>query len=167
MHDAPIQEARFAVAAAAPHLSPRAAANQSPLRPPPYAGLDISGCGRLGDAALQVVGASLTALAALHARNCPRFTDRGLSQLTPLHASLLRLRLGPTPRVSDAGVAHVGYLTSLTSLELRGCPLVTGGGMTGLSRLRCLSILDVAGCGLGVEGILALSPLTGLAQVEF
>ncbi|KAI8477483.1 MAG: hypothetical protein J3K34DRAFT_515809 [Monoraphidium minutum] len=134
---------------------------------PRLTSLDVSGCVRLGDAALSSVCARAPALAALAAAECQRFTDRGAAQLPRLAASLLRLRLGPLPRLTERGLAAIGALTCLTQLELRGCGGVTEAGLGALSGLRALCVLSVAGCGVGVQGLGALSQLTGIAQIEF
>jgi hypothetical protein len=125
----------------------------------------VCGCFRLGDATLSSVATAMTRLASLRAAGCPRFTDRGVALLPRLAGSLLALRLGPTAHVSDAGLVSLGRLTCLTTLEIPGCTGITGGGLLALTRLRSLSRLDATGCGVDLAGVLALAPLSGIAQI--
>jgi F-box/leucine-rich repeat protein 14 len=122
---------------------------------------------RLGDASLSVVAHNMPALAQLRATRCQRFTDRGVAHLPRLHASLLEASLGPLPGLTAGGLAHLAALTTLTRLELRGCPRVTNAGVAPLVALRRLSVLVLSGCRVDMDGVLALSPLTRIAQIVF
>jgi hypothetical protein len=139
------------------------------LRSPPSttSGLDVSGCLRLGDAALTAAAHHAPRLAVLRAARCQRFSDRGVLALgSRLHATLLDLALGPLPGLTDAGIAELARLTSLTRLELRSCGGVSDGGLGPLTALRRLSVLDVAGCArISANGLMALSSLTRVAQI--
>jgi len=109
----------------------------------------------------------MPSLARLRAPGCHRFTDRGISQLTRLHTTLMDLSLGPMPGLTDAGLPHLAALTSLTQLELWKCRGLTDAGVRRLVALRCLSVLVLSGGRVSVEGIMALSSLTRLAKVVF
>lgn len=76
---------------------------------------------------------------------CRSVTDAGLAHLGKI-ASLTRLDAPRLPIVTDDGVAALGALLALTDLSLSGCARVTDDGVAALSRLRRLRKLDVSAC---------------------
>lgn len=95
--------------------------------------LDLNDCTKLCDADLALLE-PLKSLTVLNLRGCKLLTGAGLEGLT----NLTDLNLGHTD-ACDAGVARLGGLTKLTSLDLDG----PGGLLTdvGLAALRTLSAL--------------------------
>ncbi|KAL6752810.1 hypothetical protein V8C86DRAFT_2747442 [Haematococcus lacustris] len=129
--------------------------------------LDLSHCSRLSDAACACL-AQLPLLATLKLNGCIRVGDAGLALLCGTgRAGLLTLHLDRCIKITDAGLQQLAQVTSLTSLRLARCPELTDVGVAALSRLVRLSTLSLAHCNITEVGLLALSPLTALASMEF
>jgi Leucine-rich repeat (LRR) protein len=50
--------------------------------------------------------------------------------------------------VTDLGLAHMGAMGGLRTLDLSGCKRITGAGLTALAGLNHLNSLTLAGCGI-------------------
>jgi hypothetical protein len=73
---------------------------------------------------------------------CPKFvTDGGLSHLSELQGSLLKLNLLFCEKITDASLEHVSRLTSLQTLELLFCRQLTNTGLRHLISLHSLQTL--------------------------
>jgi hypothetical protein len=74
-------------------------------------------------------------------------TDEGLARLGQLNLPKLEtLALGYCDNITDAGLAHVGKMESVTVLILRACPHVTDEGLAHLVGMKKLTYLDLMGC---------------------
>jgi Leucine-rich repeat (LRR) protein len=99
---------------------------------------------RLKDAVLAAALRPLTALTSLDLDGCDRITGAGL--LGCLSGAALsgmrRIRLGRG--VTDAGMAQVGHLTSLTELSLRRCDKLSVAGVEEMLHLTRLERLEMS-----------------------
>jgi hypothetical protein len=90
-------------------------------------------------------------------------TDAWLARLGRLR-SLTQLGFDDSPRITDAGLAHLRGLSRLESLDLDSSALITDSGLAHLEGLGNLKYLDFrSASGIGDEG---LSHLRGLKRLE-
>jgi len=130
-------------------------------------GLDLAQCTQVGDVGLLAIAASMACLATLKLNGCLRVTDAGVAQLGVL-TSLLTLHMDRCVHLSDEAVRSLAGLTGLTSLRMSRCPRITNAGVAALSTLSRLSTLGLAHCPHVTDaGLMALTPLTTLASLEF
>jgi hypothetical protein len=79
-----------------------------------------------------------------------RITDTGLVRLSKLDLPQLEtLTLGYCANITDAGLAHVGQMHTVSWLSLMGCPQITDAGLSHLLTMKSLTALDLRGC-LGI-----------------
>jgi hypothetical protein len=124
--------------------------------------LDLSSSA-VGDGVL----AHLARLPRLRALDLTRtqVTDAGLAHLVGLAATLEELQLDRCGALTDAGMAHLGKLTSLTFLSLRDMNWVTNAGvdhLVGLTRLRRLNIYSEESTAEGEARLQAALPLLSI-----
>ena len=76
-----------------------------------------------------------------------RITDSGLARLSKLNLPHLEtLTLGYCANITDAGLAHVGQMHTVSWLSLMACPQITDAGLSHLLTMRSLTALDLRGC---------------------
>ena len=76
-----------------------------------------------------------------------KITDEGLERLAKLDLPHLEtLTLGWCDKITDAGLAQVGQMQTLTWLGLPACPQITDAGLAKLATARDLTGLDLRGC---------------------
>ncbi len=74
-------------------------------------------------------------------------TDEGLERLAKLDLPHLEtLTLGWCDKITDAGLAQVGQMQTITWLGLPACPQITDAGLPKLATARNLTGLDLRGC---------------------
>jgi serine/threonine protein kinase len=120
---------------------------------------------RVGDKEQEVAAARNLPTAEFHLTRVDfwgnqKVTDAELAHLEGL-TTLTFVNIGQTP-VSDAGVAHLKGLSNLTSLCLRGTR-VTDAGLEHLKELTNLTHLDLTGLPVNGSGFVHLKGLTNLA----
>uniref|UniRef100_A0A061SG64 F-box/LRR-repeat protein 15-like leucin rich repeat domain-containing protein n=1 Tax=Tetraselmis sp. GSL018 TaxID=582737 RepID=A0A061SG64_9CHLO len=97
-------------------------------------------------------------------------TGAASSPLNKFHGvkALSFRRIKPRPRsVTNADVAAVGRLSSLTSLDLGGCAQVTDVGLDALRSLTQLTQLNLSFCHrITASGLASLAPLSGLKRLN-
>lgn len=142
------------------------------LHMPRLASLAAAGVTRLTDRGLAPLARLRGALLALALGPAPRVTDAGVASLAAL-GCLTRLELRGCTRITAEGLAAMagggaeagaGPVGSGGSSDDEGGPAAAAPRPRGL---RCLSCLDLSGCGLGMEDVMALSPLTRVAQIVY
>eukprot|EP00803_Ostreobium_quekettii_P010600 evm.model.scf_1505.3 EVM.evm.TU.scf_1505.3 scf_1505:14095-15887(+) len=129
--------------------------------------LSLAGCKSLGIDGVRHV-AALPRLRRLDLGQCASISDNCLWVLRTegLPRTLQELGLANCSRVTDAGVRHVGALTSLTALDLTRCKQVGDEGVGGLAALG-LKDLSLQGCrNLSDRGLAALERVTSLSSVD-
>ncbi|GFH19996.1 uncharacterized protein HaLaN_17041 [Haematococcus lacustris] len=148
--------------------------------------LQHTSAGLVTEHGLQLLAATCTSLTTLNLSYCgSAVSDAVLLQLASSVPRLKELQCSLAGGVTDAGLVALlrcpqldlldlsycqgitGRVTSLTSLRLARCPELTDVGVAALSRLVRLSTLSLAHCNITEVGLLALSPLTALASMEF
>ena len=93
-------------------------------------------------------------------------TDAGLAALAPL-TSLTSLNLAVCKQITDVGVAALAPLISLASLTLGECNRITDVGVAALAPLTSLTSLDLCCCNRITDaGVAALAPLTSLTSLD-
>ena len=76
-----------------------------------------------------------------------KITDDGLANLAALKLRHLdTLTLGHNPNITDAGLAHLEAMHTVTYLGLCDCPKITDEGLSHLVRMKNLTGLDLSGC---------------------
>ncbi len=128
--------------------------------------LDLSWLFNLTDSDLKTLldGASGARITSLNLSCCKNITDAGLAHLKTL-TSLTSIELCGT-NITDTGLAHLGNLTSLTSIELYGRN-ITDAGLVHLSKLTLLSSLNLSVCrNITDAGLTHLSKLTLLSSLN-
>jgi hypothetical protein len=97
-----------------------------------------------------------------------KITDEGLEQLANLDLPHLdTLDLGWCNNITDAGVAHVCRIQTITMLLLTACANITDGAMTQLANTKNLTYLDLRGCpGITDRGIQELATKGNLEHIE-
>ncbi len=130
--------------------------------------LDLSGLPNLSDSDLKTIldKASGTRITSINLSSCSKITDAGLAHLSNL-TSLSLLDLGYCRNITDAGLAHLSKLTLLSLLDLRGCTNITDAGLAHLSKLTLLSLLDLGWCSnITDAGLAHLVTLTSLSSLN-
>jgi hypothetical protein len=94
-------------------------------------------------------------------------TDQGLAKLAALGLPRLDyLNLGYCKKISDAGLAHVANMKTVTHLMLFGCPQITDDGPMPLLKMQQLIYLDLRGCpGVTDRGLDRLAEKNNWEQV--
>lgn len=121
--------------------------------------LSLEGCRCMPqlDAGLAAAAPALRRLTALSLQGCSSLSDSGLAALGCL-ASLASLNLSECPGISGQGV-EAWSLPSLTCLQLQNCPGLDDAGAAALARLAALRSLNLRQCKrVGDEGLAALAP---------
>jgi hypothetical protein len=76
-----------------------------------------------------------------------RITDKGLASLASVGLQRLDfLMLGYNTKITDAGLAHIAKMHSITWLSLEVCPRITDAGLASLLTMTNLTGLDLRGC---------------------
>jgi len=76
-----------------------------------------------------------------------KITDEGLAELANLDLpDLETLTLGWCDDITDAGLAHIGRMQTITWLGLTSCPKVTDAGLRELLNAKNLTGLDLRAC---------------------
>ena len=76
-----------------------------------------------------------------------KITDEGLAELAKLDLPHLEtLTLGWCDEITDAGLAHIVRMQTLTWLGLTTCPKITDAGLRELVNAKNLTGLDLRGC---------------------
>jgi len=76
-----------------------------------------------------------------------KITDEGLAELANLDLpDLETLTLGWCDEITDAGLAHIGRMQTITWLGLTSCPKLTDSGLRELLNAKNLTGLDLRGC---------------------
>ncbi|KAJ8601043.1 hypothetical protein CTAYLR_004489 [Chrysophaeum taylorii] len=128
---------------------------------PSMKSLDVSGCWRVGDAALWAIGRHCGGLEKLVAAEC-ECTRVGLRALSLGCPKLAILSLERCAFVDDAALTAIAAgCPGLRSLSIKGCGSATDDGIASLARgCRGLTKLDASGCArvgeFGDRGLLAL-----------
>ena len=91
------------------------------------------------DADCAALSQSSTAWTVVDLHGSNQITDAGLAALTSL-ASLTSLYLSSCKQITDAGVAALASLTSLTSQNLSWCRQITDAGVAALAQLTTLKV---------------------------
>ena len=95
-------------------------------------------------------------------------TDVGLQHLSKLSLSELdTLELGYCKHITDAGLAHVGQIKTVTTLQLSACPKITDAGLPELLKMERLTYLDLRGCQKITDaGLLELAAKSNLTYLD-
>jgi hypothetical protein len=115
--------------------------------------LKLQNCGGLRGANALLALEQLTALTFLHLGGCTNLAGTALASLAPL-ASLQHLNLEACTNVAllDRGLSTVGWCcSSLTFLSLQGSNSLTDEGVAFLGRLPCLKSVNMSDCS-GITG---------------
>jgi hypothetical protein len=76
-----------------------------------------------------------------------KITDDGLAELANLDLPQLEtLTLGWCDEITDAGLAHIARMQTITWLGLPSCPKITDAGLRELINAKNLTGLDLRGC---------------------
>lgn len=82
-----------------------------------------------------------------HAVMTAPVTDEGLAKLAAVDLPKLEiLTLGYCTNITDAGLAHIGQMQTVTWLGVMACPRVTDDGLHYLLTMKSLTGLDLRGC---------------------
>jgi Leucine-rich repeat (LRR) protein len=109
---------------------------------------------------------SLGQTAPLISANSAHFTDASLAQLARL-TSLTALYLDDSSRISDAGLAHLKNLRSLEYIDLEGATSISDVGIAHLKGLTSLKYLFFSSAtGIGDDGLGQLKNLKKLERLE-
>ena len=94
-------------------------------------------------------------------------TDTGLAYLAKIDLPHLdTLTLGYCGSITDAGLAHVGQMQTVTWLGLTACPQITDAGLPHLLTMRNLLGLDLRGCaGITDSGLQCLVAKTNWGTI--
>lgn len=95
-------------------------------------------------------------------------TDDGLAKLSTLNLpKLSTVALGYCDNITDAGLAHLAKIRTVTTVILRADPHITDEGVASLTRMPSLTYLDVMGCpGLTDRGIERLAAKTNWTEIN-
>jgi hypothetical protein len=95
-------------------------------------------------------------------------TDEGLARLSRLSLPQLHtLALGYCENITDAGLAYVGQMHTVTQLILAGSPQITDAGLPKLLAMKNLTYLDLRGClGITDRGLLTLATKTNWQEIS-
>ena len=127
--------------------------------------LDLSGFDDLTDEQLKTIITTCPKLRHLIIQNT-KITNAGLAHLGEL-TSLKTLNLSGCYRITDAGFAHLGELTSLKELNLSWCKQITDTGLAHLKELTSLKTLNLERCyKITDAGLAHLSELTSLKTLN-
>jgi hypothetical protein len=96
-----------------------------------------------------------------------KITDNGLARLAKLDLPQLHtLALGYCQNITDAGLAYVGQMQTITQLILTGSPQITDAGLPKLLAMRNLAYLDLRGCpGITDHGLQVLAAKTNWQEI--
>lgn len=96
-----------------------------------------------------------------------RITDDGLARLAKLDLPQLHmLALGYCQNITDAGLAYIGQMQTITQLMLTGSPQITDAGLPKLLAMKNLTYLDLRGCaGITDRGLQALATKTNWQKI--
>jgi hypothetical protein len=97
-----------------------------------------------------------------------KITDKGVEQLSRLDLPYLKtLDLGWCNNITDAGVAHVCQIQTITMLLLTACEDVTDDAMSELANAKNLTYLDLRGCpGITDRGLQKLAAKANWEHIE-
>jgi len=106
----------------------------------------------------------------LHLTNCSNVRNRDFKLLSRAGLRLHTLSIGDDvrkPWVSNLGLAWIGQVTTLTSLNLHDCVQLTNRGMEPLRQLRGLAALSLKGCDkINNQGLEVLRHNTALTSLN-
>ena len=92
-------------------------------------------------------------------------TDAGLADLSQLK-NLRLLSIGSNPKITDAGLRHIGALTGLETFRISGCQ-ITDAGLAQLQGLTNLKSLSISQCpGITGSGLVHLQRATQLRALR-
>ena len=91
-----------------------------------------------------------------------KITDEGLAKLSRLDLPELdNLAIGYCGNITDAGLAYVGQMHTVSTLILTGNPQITDAGLKKLVSMQKLTYLDLRGCsGITDSGLQILADKT-------
>ena len=95
-------------------------------------------------------------------------TDEGLAQVSSLDLPRLEaLTFGCSAKITDAGLAHIAQMHTVTYLSFTACPRITDAGLPQLLTMTNLTDLDLRGCsGITSQGIQRLAIKTNWLTIE-
>jgi hypothetical protein len=122
---------------------------------------DIPSVGRLHDLRILDFGGGVLATE-MH------LTDEGLAQLSSLNLPRLEtLTFGCSAKITDAGLAHISQMHSVTYLSFIACPRITDAGLPQLAMMTNLTGLDLRGCSrITGQGLQRLATKTNWQTIE-
>jgi hypothetical protein len=97
-----------------------------------------------------------------------KITDEGLAELAKLDLPRLEtLTLGWCDNITDAGLAHIGRMQTITWLGLTDCANITDAGLRELVKTKNLTGLDLRGChNITDNGIQQLAAKANWTRIE-
>ena len=95
-------------------------------------------------------------------------TDEGLAQISSLDLPRLEiLTFGCSAKITDAGLAHIAQMRTVTYLSFTACPRITDAGLPQLVTMTNLTGLDLRGCsGITDQGLQRLALKTNWQTIE-
>uniref|UniRef100_A0ACD5Z554 Uncharacterized protein n=2 Tax=Avena sativa TaxID=4498 RepID=A0ACD5Z554_AVESA len=108
--------------------------------------LNLSGCKNISDRGIQLVADNYQELKKLDITRCIKLTDDALQEVLQKCSALESLNLYALSSFTDKAYTKIGYLTSLTFLDLCGAQNLTDDGLTCISRCGSLTYLNLTWC---------------------
>lgn len=98
---------------------------------------------------------------------CDKITDAGLAHLAEMN-TVTTVILTADPHITDAGLAHLTTMQSLTYLDLMGCPGLTDRGIERLAAKTNWTNINLSGCPhITADGVAKLRTKLPKAKIEF
>lgn len=108
--------------------------------------LNLSGCKNISDRGIRLVADNYQGLQKLDITRCIKLTDDALQEVLQKCSALESLNLYALSSFTDKAYTKIGYLTSLTFLDLCGAQNLTDDGLTCISRCGSLTYLNLTWC---------------------
>ncbi|KJH46825.1 leucine Rich repeat-containing domain protein [Dictyocaulus viviparus] len=135
--------------------------------------LFLDGCQQVDETAIEDLCTSAVCLKELRINNCCQISDENVSLISRMLSELQVITLcgNSFEKLSTAGIAHIGNITSLVELALDHNPLVNDAFLISISKsLKNLKTLSLANSGLDQtvtgKGIIAIAQLKTLEQLD-